>query len=359
MRLANLLDFGCPWVQDKVEPRHTLKYPNPESAVIVMTEYIIQTKGLEKKFKTVHAVRGVDLNVEMGDIYGFLGPNGAGKTTTIKMILDLVRPTSGDVFINGNNTKEMGVLAREGIGYLPERAQFYRNLTAYQTMEFFAELKGVDKNECDELLAKVGMDRWRDEKLGTFSKGMVQLVGVAQALLGSPKLLILDEPTSGLDPRWARALKDIILEMNGQGTTVFFSSHLLFEVQELCKHVAILNKGQVVIEDTVSRVSEGMSGKPKLMIRVAGDAKLAVKALEDAGFDNLEDHGQILDVFIEPAQKSLVMKTLAQADIDVEDFRTEESNLEDAFIRYIGADSTPGGRMEGDSDTAAEIEEAE
>jgi ABC-type multidrug transport system ATPase subunit len=308
-----------------------------------MTDYIIRTKGLKKTFKNVQAVKDLDLNVEKGDIYGFLGPNGAGKTTTIKMILDLSPPDSGDVFINGRNTREMGVLARQGIGYLPERAQFYQNLTALQTLEFFAELKGADRRECDGLLAKVGMDKWRDEKVGTFSKGMVQLMGIAQALLGYPRLLILDEPTSGLDPRWARALKDIILEMNGRGTTVFFSSHLLFEVQELCKHVAILNKGQLVIEDTVSRVSEGLTGKPKLIVRVAGDTTPAVKALRDAGFTDLQVHGQVISVHVDAAQKSQVMKVLALANINVEDFKTEDSSLEDAFIKYIGADSTPGG----------------
>jgi ABC-type multidrug transport system ATPase subunit len=308
-----------------------------------MTEYIIQTKGLEKKFKNIHAVKGIDLNVEKGDIYGFLGPNGAGKTTTIKMILDLVHPDGGDIFIKGQNTRDSGVQIRQGIGYLPERAQFYQNLTAIQTLEFFAELKGVAKDECDEILAKVGMDKWRDDKVGTFSKGMVQLVGVGQAILGSPDILILDEPTSGLDPKWARTLKDIILEMNGKGTTVFFSSHLLFEVQELCKHAAILNKGQLVIEDTVTKVSEGLTGKPKIIIRIAGDASLAEKVLRDAGFDDIEIHGQVIEVFMEPGLKSQVLKTLAKAEIDVEDFKTEESSLEDAFIKYIGEDSTPGG----------------
>jgi ABC-2 type transport system ATP-binding protein len=308
-----------------------------------MTDHILQTKALKKTFKNVQAVKGLDLNVEKGDIYGFLGPNGAGKTTTIKMMLDLTQPDSGDILINGRNTRETGVLARKGIGYLPERAQFYRNLTAHQTMEFFAELKDAPKEECDELLAKVGMEKWRDEKLGTFSKGMVQLVGVAQALLGSPQILILDEPTSGLDPRWARALKDIMLEMNGKGTTVFFSSHLLSEVQEICKRVAILNKGQLVIEDTVSRVSEGLTGKPKLIIRVSGDAASAVKALIDAGFSDTQVHGQVISVNVDANQKSQVMKILALANADVEDFKTEESSLEDAFIKYIGEDSTPGG----------------
>ena len=131
--------------------------------------------------------------------------------------------------------------------------------------------------------------------------------------------------------------------MNSRGTTVFFSSHLLFEVQELCKHVAILNKGELVIENTVTKVSEGLTGKPKIIIRVTGDAGLAEKAIRDAGFNELEVHGQMLDVFMDPGKKSQVLKTLAMADIEVEDFKTEESNLEDAFIKYIGDDSTPGG----------------
>jgi ABC-2 type transport system ATP-binding protein len=219
-------------------------------------EFIIRTEGLNKRFKNVHAVKDLSLKVRKGDIYGFLGPNGAGKTTTIKMILDLINPDSGDVYINGTLTRNNGVSVRQGIGYMPERAQFYKNLTAIQTMEFFAELKGVDKAECDELLTKMGLAKWRDAKVGTFSKGMVQLMGIGQSLLGSPRLLILDEPTSGLDPRWARILKDTILEVNAKGTTVFFSSHLLFEVQELCSRVAILNQGELIIEDSVAKVSE-------------------------------------------------------------------------------------------------------
>lgn len=308
------------------------------------SEYIIRTEGLNKRFKNVQAVRDLDLHVEKGDIYGFLGPNGAGKTTTIKLILDLVHSDSGEVFINGKNIKEHGVMARQGIGYMPERAQFYRNLTAIQTLEFFAELKGADKTECDELLAKVGMEKWRDAKVGTFSKGMVQLIGVSQALLGSPELLILDEPTSGLDPRWARVLKNIILEMNSKGTTVFFSSHLLFEVQELCKHVAILNKGALVIEDTVSRVSEGLTGKPRLVLKVLGDANIAVDALRNGGFNELEVHGQVITVNMESTDKARVLNILSQANVDIEDFRTEESSLEDAFMKYIG-DTSPGGEV--------------
>ncbi len=312
------------------------------------SQHIIKTTGLTKCFKQVRAVDNLDMAVNRGDIYGFLGPNGAGKTTTIKMILGLVKQDTGNIWLNGKSLTDSGVEIHEGIGYLPERAQFYRNLTAIQTMEFFAELKGVDKEQCDELLAKVGMDRWRDKKLGTFSKGMVQLIGVGQALLGDPRLLILDEPTSGLDPRWARALKDIILEMNGKGTTIFFSSHLLSEVQELCNRVAILNQGHMIIEDTVANVSGGMSHKPKLVIRVTDNAEKAVQAIRDGGFDEVEVHGNQISVLVESQDKSRILGILSEAQISIEDFKTIEPSLEDAFMGYIGKEAIAGGVINGD-----------
>ncbi len=310
-------------------------------------EYIIRTEDLNKRFKNVHAVKDLDLHVEKGDIYGFLGPNGAGKTTTIKIILDLIHPDSGHVFIRGQDAKKHGVEIRQGIGYMPERTQFYRNLTATQTMEFFAELKGADKAECDELLHRMGLEKWKDKKVGTFSKGMVQLMGIGQSLLGSPKLLILDEPTSGLDPRWARILKDTMLEVNSKGTTVFFSSHLLSEVQELCSRVAILNQGKLIIEDTVEKVSEGQTQKPKLILRISGDAEAAGQVLKEGGYADLEVHGNVVSVHCDSHERTKVLNLLAQANIVVEDFRTEELSLEDAFMKYIGDERTVGGELNG------------
>ncbi len=308
-----------------------------------MPEFMIRTVDLHKSFKTVKAVNGVSLNVRKGDIYGFLGPNGAGKTTTIKAILGLLNQDAGKVYLNGMDTSEVGVEARVGIGYLPERAQFYRNLTAYQTMEFFAELKGVDKGQCDELLKKVGLESWRDAKVGTFSKGMVQLLGVAQSLLGDPHLLILDEPTSGLDPRWARVLKDIILEMSAKGTTVFFSSHLLFEVQELCNKVAILNRGQLVIEDTVENISDGIQLKPHLILRVAKDGDVVGQLLRAGGFSDVTVAGNQITVSVEKTEKTKVLHIIEQAGYEILDFKTEEPSLEDAFLGYIGDEATAGG----------------
>ena len=309
---------------------------------MIETEFIIKTEDLNKCFKNVKAVQSVNLNVKKGDIYGFLGPNGAGKTTTIKMILGLTHPDSGNVFINGKNIAENGVDLRASIGYLPERAQLYRNLTAIQTLNFFAELRKVDKKECDELLSKVGLTKWRNAKVGTFSKGMVQLLGIGQALLGDPKLLILDEPTSGLDPRWSRVLRDIILEKNSKGTTVFFSSHLLFEVQELCKRVAILNKGQLIIEDTVDKIREGVYLKPQLILRIQGDKQAAVNILKEGGFD-CQLVGNQLKVTVESDRKIKVLNLLEENGVVIEDFRTEEPSLEAAFMHYIGDETSVGG----------------
>jgi ABC-type multidrug transport system ATPase subunit len=309
---------------------------------IIKTEFIIKTEDLFKSYKNVKAVQGINLNVKKGDVYGFLGPNGAGKTTTIKMLLGLTYPDSGNVFINGRNIAENTVDLRARIGYLPERAQLYKNLTAIQTLNFFAELRKVDKKECDELLAKVGLTKWRDTRVGTFSKGMVQLLGISQALLGDSELLILDEPTSGLDPRWSRVLKDIILEKNSKGTTVFFSSHLLFEVQELCNRVAILNKGNLVFEDTVDRVSEVVHLKPQLLLKIHGDAKVAIRILENGGFDT-QLVGDQLRIPVESHQKIKVLNLLENNGVIIKDFITKEPSLEKAFIELIGDEDSVGG----------------
>jgi ABC-type multidrug transport system ATPase subunit len=287
---------------------------------MVEIEVIIKTNNLYKSFKNV----------------------GDGKTTTIKMILGLTHPDSGKVFINGKNTNKSGVDLRARIGYLPERAQLYKNLTAIQTLNFFAELRKVDTKQCDELLNKVGLTQWRDTKVGTFSKGMVQLLGISQALLGDPKLLILDEPTSGLDPRWSRILKDVILEKNSKGTTVFFSSHLLFEVQELCNRVAILNKGKLIIEDTIDKISKGVHLKPQLILTIQGDTKEAVKILRKGSFDS-QLVGDQIKVLVESDQKAKALNLLEDNGFVIQDFITKEPSLEKAFIEIIGEEAGVGG----------------
>lgn len=299
-----------------------------------MAELAIETRGLTKVFNGLTAVDHLDLKVPHGEVCGFLGPNGAGKTTAIKMMLGLTRPTSGQIRFDGIDLEGHGPEIKANVGYLPEHVALYPNLTAKQTLAFFAELRGADKAECEPLLNEVGLGAFKDARVGTFSKGMVQLLGVAQALLGSPKVLILDEPTSGLDPRWARTVKDRIRKASSGGATVFFSSHALSEVQELASRVAILNRGRLVAEDTVEALGRRVSPKPLLRLRLGGDARRAIDAVRDVpGVLEVKSEGDELLVRCEEAVKAKVVQRLLALDFEVMGLRTEESTLEDVFLR--------------------------
>jgi ABC-2 type transport system ATP-binding protein len=280
-------------------------------------------------------VDSLSLEVKQGEIYGFLGPNGAGKTTTIKMILGLTYPDRGDVLIDGLDLSERPHEIKRRIGFLPERLAFYNNLTAIQTLEFYASLKGHDQEGLSALLDSVGLQQFADKKVGTFSKGMVQLLGVAQALMGSPRLLLLDEPTTGLDPNWTRVVKDRVLTANQEGATVFFSSHILTEVQELAGRVGILNRGKLMAEDTVSNLGSRLEMKPRLHITVTGEVEVAAEVLRDMdGVDEAKVSGGELLVTLDAKAKTQVLSRLEERGITVQDFRTEEPSLEEVFLKF-------------------------
>ncbi|MEE9518839.1 MAG: ABC transporter ATP-binding protein [bacterium] len=275
------------------------------------------------------------MDVKRGEIYGFLGPNGAGKTTTLKMILGLTYPDEGDVLIDGLNLSQRPHEIKRRIGFLPERLAFYDNLTALQTLEFFASLKGHSQEGLSELLDSVGLRKFAEKKVGTFSKGMVQLLGVAQALMGSPSLLLLDEPTTGLDPNWTRVVKDRVLKANKEGATIFFSSHLLTEVQELAGRVGILNRGKLIVEDTVSNLGNRLEIKPRLHIAAAGDLEVAAGILRQLeGVDQVTVSGEELLVTLDAKAKRKVLSRLEEKGIVVQDFQTEEPSLEEVFLKF-------------------------
>ena len=301
----------------------------------VVSTSALSIADLSKTFNGLKAVDALSLEVRKGEIYGFLGPNGAGKTTTIKIVLGLTFPDRGTVRVDGREVSREPHEIRQHIGFLPERVAFYQHLTARQTLEFFADLKARGRQGVTGLLEAVGLASFADAKVGTFSKGMVQLLGVAQALVGDPDLLILDEPTVGLDPNWTRAVKDRIQAANRAGTTVFFSSHILSEVQELAHRVGIVNRGRLVAEDTVERLGASLNLKPRLRISVDGDPSAAATAI--AGLEGVEEVrsvGHDLLVVCPPATKANVIARLAAGGISVRDFRTEEPSLEEVFLRY-------------------------
>jgi ABC-2 type transport system ATP-binding protein len=221
-----------------------------------MIEPAVAVRGVTKVFpipfkrRSVAAVRDLNLLVAPGQIYGLLGPNGSGKSTTLKIILGLVSPTRGTTEIFGRDSNL--VASRESVGFLPESPYFYKYLTGAETIRFYGKLCGLRgaglRRRVDELLALVGLTDARDRRLGSYSKGMLQRIGLAQALVQEPRLVILDEPTAGVDPAGAREIRDLILDLKRRGITVLLSSHLLGQVQEICDRVGILANGILVRE---------------------------------------------------------------------------------------------------------------
>jgi ABC-2 type transport system ATP-binding protein len=221
-----------------------------------MTDAAVAIRGLTKIFPvplhrhSIVAVRDLNLRVEPGEVYGLLGPNGSGKSTTLKIILGLVSPSRGLTEIFGRDSRL--VESREAVGFLPENPYFYKYLSGEETLRFFGRLCRLSgarlKNRTDELLDLVGLTKARKRRLGTYSKGMLQRIGLAQALIHEPKLLVLDEPTAGVDPAGSRQIRDLIVDLKRRGITVLLSSHLLAQAQEICDRVAILADGALVRE---------------------------------------------------------------------------------------------------------------
>lgn len=221
-----------------------------------MSELAVSVAGVSKIFpvpfsrRAVVAVRDLNLSIRAGEVYGLLGPNGSGKSTTLKMILGLVPPTRGGVEIFGRSSSD--VASREAVGFLPESPYFYNYLTGAETLRFYGELCGLRgerlRARIGELLTLVGLADAADRRLSGYSKGMLQRIGLAQALVNEPRLLVLDEPTAGVDPAGSRDMRDLILNLKERGTTVLLSSHLLEQVQEVCDRVGILANGVLVRE---------------------------------------------------------------------------------------------------------------
>lgn len=227
-----------------------------------MTEPAVSVQNLTKVFPIpfrrtrLVAVRGLNLEVAPGQVYGLLGPNGSGKSTTLKIILGLVAASTGSTKIFGRDSREVG--SREAVGFLPENPYFYKYLTGEETIRFYGKLCGLRGKKLaartNELLDLVSLQEARDRRLGGYSKGMLQRIGLAQALIQDPKLVVLDEPTAGVDPAGSREIRDLILDLKQRGITVLLSSHLLAQVQEICDRVGILANGVLVREGRVEEL---------------------------------------------------------------------------------------------------------
>jgi len=230
-----------------------------------------RTRGLKLEIKP--ALKGLNLSVHAGEVFGFLGPNGAGKTTTINVLLGFIPPTSGAAYLFGIDVRQP--IARQRIGYLPEMTYYYKFLTAEELLHFYARIFGLPSREADQridrLLKLVELETARKRLIKTYSKGMQQRVGIAQALINDPDLLILDEPTSGLDPLGRMKVREIIQRLRNEGKTVFFSSHELGEVETICDRVAILHQGELCAEGRVrDLVAKYQCNLEQVFLRVIG-----------------------------------------------------------------------------------------
>ncbi|MBK8023574.1 MAG: ABC transporter ATP-binding protein [Chloroflexi bacterium] len=223
-----------------------------------MTESIIETRNLVKRFGKFTAVNGLSLQVPVGAIYGFVGPNGAGKTTTMRMLTTLTRPTSGEAFVAGSSVSHEPRAVRRAIGYMPDEFGVYDDMRVWEYLDFFAACYDIPENErkrlIDDLLELVDLTHRRDDMVDKLSRGMKQRLSLARTLAHDPKVLILDEPASGLDPRARVEIRELLVELSRMGKTIFFSTHILADVSEICTHIGIVEAGELIAQGSMDEM---------------------------------------------------------------------------------------------------------
>jgi ABC-2 type transport system ATP-binding protein len=307
----------------------------------------IETRGLTKRFGTVEAVAGIDLRVEAGGVYGFLGPNGAGKTTTIRILVALLRPTRGEVSLFGEPVRP-GAPVLKQVGALVERPAFYPYLSAAANLRLFAAAHGLAAPEADAVvgpaLDRTGLGPVARRKVGGFSTGMRQRLGLALAMLHRPRLIVVDEPTNGLDPGGVVEVRSIIAELSHDGTTVFLSSHVLSEVEQLCDRVAILRHGRVV---AAGRTKELLGGAGRLFVRFdsAAENEAARRLLAGAGLtvaaaDDEPQLGTLVDAAT--IDGSRLARRLGEAGLYPAELTLRRPTLESVFLELTSDDSPVG-----------------
>lgn len=294
----------------------------------------IEIEGLTKRFGDVVAVDNLSLRIEEGEIFGFLGPNGAGKSTTIDILLDFIRPTDGTVTVLGHDAQTEGEIVRQRTGVLPDAYHVYDRLTGLQHIQFVLEMKEVDEDPM-ALLERVRIADAADRKAGGYSKGMRQRLVLAMALVGDPDLLVLDEPSTGLDPNGAREMREIIREENDRGTTVFFSSHIMEQVEAVCDRVAIIDQGQLVAVDTIDGLRDATETGETLQIYVSEiDDGVVEQVSELDGVGNVSVTDGRLRVTVDGVSKFAVLHAIDADVVPIQDFSVAKSSLEDLFVRY-------------------------
>jgi len=312
--------------------------------------YAIEVKGLVKTFKGFKAVDNITFNVKRGEIFGFLGPNGAGKTTTIKILTSIIKPNNGKVLIGGYDNKSHSIEAKKIIGYMPDVPGFYSEMKAEDVLHFYAEFYKIDKKirskKINELFSLMKLDEFKKKKVKTYSRGMKQKLGFCIALLNDPKILILDEPTIGLDPQTVHFFREMLKTLNKKGITIFLSSHILYEVQEICTKVCIINKGKIIAFDTVEELIKKTTSQQNITVLIkfnnitkkALDALHKIKGILDIKVDQEKNR---MEIELESGESiiPIINRTLVENNIQVQRLVSKEANLEDIFLSIIEGDT--------------------
>ncbi len=291
---------------------------------------VLSIKNVSKAFKEIKAVDDLSFDVHAGEIFGFLGPNGAGKSTTIRLMLGLIRPDAGDVEIFDKAVTQHRNGSLHGVGALIEDAAFYKNISARKNLEILARLAGGSGKRIDEVLDIVDLLPRAESKVKTYSHGMKQRLGIAQALLHEPKLLILDEPTTGLDPHGMKEVRELIVQLAEEGITIFLSSHLLHEVEQTCTAMAILNKGQLVTTGSVKKLlADTEIFQTEIKARPVEKARVVLEHLDSVSQLTVEE--DVIKIAVAAVNLSKVTKALVESGIEV-DSVVPRTSLEDYFL---------------------------
>ena len=306
-------------------------------------EWVVETKDLKKSYNGVKAVDGINLKIREGEIFGFLGPNGAGKTTTILMLLGLTEPTSGEVRVFGYNATRNPLQVKRITGYLPENVGFYEDLTARENLLYITKLNKIPTSQAlekiGEVLSTVGLSEVADKEAGTFSRGMLQRLGIAATLVKDPKLVILDEPTLGIDPEGVEQILSLIRKMKEEKKiTILLSSHFLHQVQRICDRVGIVSKGKIVVEGTIGEVGERVIGGGKTQIQVEV-SELTPSLLESIrkieGVEGVESSGNFLNIKCEKDLRREISKVIVESGSFPLLLKTQDYTLEEIYVRYF------------------------
>ncbi len=286
---------------------------------------VIETKSLTKYYGESRGIENLSISVDEGEIFGFLGPNGAGKTTTIRVLLGLLKPTSGEAYIFGKNISEDIVEIRKNVGYIPGELALYEHLTGQQLLDYFSDIRNTDLVLLDELLDIFDLPLKR--KIKSYSRGMKQKLGIIQAFMDDPKIVIMDEPTSSLDPLLQQKFYEFLSNEKKKGRTMFFSSHILTEVDKICDRVAIIRNGELVTLESVEKLKKKKGKIIRLKIKEKAESFKGPKdtKVKDGWIEFVAEDS--IDSWIKKISKYTVL------DLDIKEF-----SLEDIFIRYYDED---------------------